>query len=672
MKKTTLANAVVGVKRTSFSMEDVKATLRKLKPFIGQNADNLWARYNTGDKMEKQEWIQIINLLAQKYRINGIEENVALPPPGDNQSTGEIPIGNIVYLNQPPREFRLSFPELTRHMGIFGSTGTGKTTLAKNILRELAKCNIPFIVFDWERNYRDLIRENKGIKIFTIGSGISPFYFNFFKMPEGIPYKEYVKNLVEIFNKAYVGGAGSDSVLLKVFDRAYMEKELPTADDARKILFEDMRGKLRGREMLWKQSSMRMLQFLCYGGTGKVYNSSGFPMEKLLNESIIFELGGLANSNDKRFFVEMFTLWYWLYKEQQGFEDEKLKHVLVFEEFHNIVENSKKDDLIQKIFRQIRKYGTSLVVLDQTPSLIPNPVFENLYTKITFSLNHWKNVSAIADAMFMTQEERKYIGMLTTGQVICRLMGRYNYPFQLSISFKKPGVNIPDLEIREHMKSSYKDYTAEKARMPEREPLQIPTEQFTPSPLERIFLDDLLKNPFDGADQRGKRLGLIPRDSSKIQNNLIAHGVITPVIVDKKKLFELTDAGKDCVQRVGFKILYQDKSQGLEHRYFTEKIKEALISRGWTPYKEKSDIDLVIEKEDKTIVIEIETGKNKKDQIKKNIKKLQNYQAAQRLVLATNDPAFVTITNLFSELSAPERESIQIIHIREFLKALPA
>jgi hypothetical protein len=649
-------------------MEDIKETLRKLKPFIGLNADNLWIRYNTGDRIEKEEWTQVINLLAQKYRINGIEEDVALPPPSDNQSFGEIRIGNIIYLDQPPREFRLTFSELTRHMGIFGSTGTGKTTLAKNILRDLIRQNIPFIVFDWERNYRDLVRDHKEVKVFTIGADISPFHFNYFRMPEGIPYKEYVKNLVEIFSKAYIGGAGSDSVLLKIFDKAYSQNEIPTTEDARNILAEEMRGKLRGREMLWKQSSMRMLQFLCYGGTGKVYNSISYPMEKILKGPVVFELGALASSNDKRFFVEMFTLWYWLYREQQGIEDEKLKHVLVFEEFHNIVENSKKDDLIQKIFRQIRKYGTSLVVIDQTPSLIPNPVFENLYTKITFSLNHWKNVSAIVDAMFMTPEERKYIGILKTGQVICRLMGRYNYPFHLMIPFETPGVNIPDTEIREHMKDFYKDYTPEKSLSPEREPLPVPTERFTPSPLERIFLDDLLKNPFDGADQRGKRLGLIPRDSSKIQNNLTANGVITPVIVDKKKLFELTEPGEDCLRRLGFKIEHQDKNQGLEHRYFIETIKGALISRGWVPYKEKSDIDLVIEKEDRAIAMEIETGKNKDDQIRKNIFKLQKFNG-QRLILATNDPALVRIRNLLSSL--PQSESIEIIHIREFLKSLP-
>jgi hypothetical protein len=651
-------------------MEDVKSTLTKLKPFIGKKADALWVRYNTGDKMEKQEWEQVINLLAEKHKVSSIEENILLPPPQEDDLQGEISIGSTQYLNQSPREFRLHLSELTRHLGIFGSTGTGKTTLAKNILRELVSHKVPFVVFDWEKNYRDLVNENKEVKIFTIGADISPFFFNYFKMPEGIPYQEYVKNVIDIFNKAYVGGAGSDSVLLQVFDKAYQENEVPTTEDAHEILNSEMKKKLRGRDMLWKQSSLRMLQFLSYGGIGEVFNTKlSYPIETLLNDYVVFELGALANKNDKRFFIEIFTLWYWLYKERQGIEDERLKHVLVFEEFHNIVENSQKDDLIQKIFRQIRKYGTSLIIIDQTPSLIPNPIFENLYTKVTFSLNHKRNVDAIADAMYMDREERKYIGMLKIGHAICRLMGRYNRPFQLGIPFIKVSQNISDSAVREHMKDFYKDYSPKNAPLAPSPPLRTPTEQFTPSPLERIFLEDLLNHPFDGADQRGKRLGLIPRDSGKIQTGLTEHGIITSLTIDKKKLFDLTDKGRDRLQKLGLKIDCRERNQGVEHRYFIEKIRGIFLPRGWFPFKEKSDIDLVIEREDKTIAIEIETGKNKPEQTQKNLEKLLKFSANVKFILATNDTALVKTKNLLSGLDLPKKDSIQILHVRDFLKA---
>ena len=525
-------------------MDEIKNTLRRLKPFIGIKADRIWMRYTTAGIDEKNQWQQMVNLLAQKYKIDMIEDTITLPPPPKETARGDILIGSTSYLNKPAFDFGVSFGELTRHLGIFGSTGTGKTTLSKNILRDLIRREIPFIVFDWEKTYRELLHEHKNIKIFTVGADTAPFYFNYFKMPNGITYKEYVKSIIEVFNRAYIGGAGSDSVLLKVFDSIYRQNDVPTTKDALDTLTEDMQGNLRGREMLWKQSSLRMLEFLCYGGTGDMVNAKEFyPIEKLLNGHIIFELGALSSSNDKRFFIEMFTLWYFLYKEIQGIEDEKLKHVIVFEEFHNIVDNSKKDDLIQRIFRQIRKYGTALVIIDQTPSLIPTAVFENLYTKVSFSLNHKRNVSAIADAMYMTHDESRYIGLLKTGQAICRLMGRYAYPFLIDIPFVKPGQNIPDSLLREHMQDFYKRYSPERPGKAQTAPLQIPPEPFTPSPLERIFLEDLAINPFEGVDKRAKRLGLIPREAAKIQNTLIANNLVSAVAVERRKLFELTEKG---------------------------------------------------------------------------------------------------------------------------------
>ncbi len=62
-------------------MEDVRLSLRKLKPFIGKKADGLWVRYNSSDYKERQEWLTVINLLKEKYNIERIEEDIVLPPP---------------------------------------------------------------------------------------------------------------------------------------------------------------------------------------------------------------------------------------------------------------------------------------------------------------------------------------------------------------------------------------------------------------------------------------------------------------------------------------------------------------------------------------------------------------------------------------------------------------
>jgi len=659
--------------RLTPKMDPTKSTLQKLKPLIGRKADTLWLRYTAGDREEKGEWLTVINLLAEKYRINPVDDTIILPPPQGEVSKGEIFIGNTLYAEHPSHPFGLHPHELTRHMGLFGSTGTGKTSLAKNLLRRLIEMNIPFIVFDWERTYRDLARENPRVRIFTIGSDTAPFFFNYLKIPPGLHYQDYVKNVIEVLSRAYIGGAGSDSVLLKVFDQAYREQDVPTTNDARNILKGEMSPKkMRGREMLWKQSSLRMLEFLSYGGTGKIYNVQNFyPLEKLQEEFVVFELGALANSNDKRFFVEMFSLYYWLHKEHQGMEDENLKHVIVFEEFHNIVDNSKKDDLVQKMFRQIRKYGTGLVVIDQTPFLIPNPIFENLYSKISFSLNHKRNVDAIASAMNMTLDEQKFIGMLQTGQAIVRLMGRYSRPFMVEVPFEKRALNIPDDEIREHMKDFYKNYSPDMPSFPEIEPLRSPPLQFIPSPLERIYFSDLLAAPFEGADKRAKKLGLIPRDAIRLQNNLVVNGILKPVIIDRKKLFEITPAGIDALDKIGIKVK-QDGHQGMEHRYYVEQIRKAYVENGWFSRKEEDGVDLVVEKADLIIAIEVETGLNHSEQLTKNIEKLLRCKADRKWLVATNEVSFAKLSALFAQSNPPGANDVRIAMARDLLKSLPS
>ena len=86
-------------------MEEVKSKLRQLKPFIGKKADRIWVRYTTADKFESRQWEQVVNLLAEKYKINSIEEEIILPPPDSTIAKGDIQIGRTNYLNHPANQF---------------------------------------------------------------------------------------------------------------------------------------------------------------------------------------------------------------------------------------------------------------------------------------------------------------------------------------------------------------------------------------------------------------------------------------------------------------------------------------------------------------------------------------------------------------------------------------
>ncbi len=653
--------------------DPVRIKLQRLKPFIGRKADLIWGRYQAGDRLERAEWEQTVNLLAQRHRLDTVEDRIALPPPKVEDARGEILIGALDYFNALHHPFGLRLPELTRHTGIFGSTGSGKTSLAKNILRQFIGRRIPFIVFDWERNYRDLLLEFDNLKVFTIGAKASPFHFNFLDVPPGISKDEYMKSVVDVFSRAYVGGAGADSVLLKVLDKAYAEQRLPTVKDLREVMQGEMKGFLKGREMLWKQSTMRMFDFLAHGGTGRLLDTvANHAPSRLFNDFIVFELGGLSSPYDRRFFIEMFTLWYWLHKEHEGVEHESLKHVLVYEEFHNIVQNSQKEDLIQKVFRQIRKYGVGLVVLDQTPSLIPNPIFENLFTKIAFSLSHRSNVQAVADAMFMDPEERNFLGLLKVGQAICRLAGRCSEPFLVDVPFIPARGEMSDTDVLRHMER-FSEYSRPES-LPQEESggIRAVPRHETLSPLARILLEDIAKSPFEGVAKRYKKLGFSAARGTSVQKELVQKDMVSPVTIEGYKFLEPTAKGKAMLERFGTPWSPGSGRGGLEHAFHVHRIMHRLVETGGFAFIEQDDIDVVAYRikldGEQTLAVQVETGKSN---IKKNIQTLLAHKADGRFMVATNKMAEAKINSAMESLGKQAGERIQVLSSRAFLKNAP-
>jgi len=102
-----------------------------------------------------------------------------------------------------------------------------------------------------------------------------------------------------------------------------------------------------------------------------------------------------------------------------------------------------------------------------------------------------------------------------------------------------------------------------------------------------------------------------------------------------------------------------------------ETIRGLFIQNGWVAYKEKKDIDLVLEKDETIIALEVETGSNNSKQTAKNIDKLISYKADKKYVITTNPVALHKTQILLSDINLPGIDSIQITPVRDFIKSLP-
>jgi len=426
--------------------------LRKLASLDRKKAEANWLFYLSGEGQERHEADELVDIMLHKKLGKDYQEMVFLDPPNVADCNGEYFFGTVQY---PPGKAYCSFGlrenEWIKHLLIVGMTGAGKTNLTFQILLQLTGKKKPFMVFDWKRNYRDLLQlaHFNSMKVFTIAKDVAPFNFNPLIPPPKISHGEWLMKLVDVIKHAYFVGEGVEYLLREAIDWVYdscglfddVQLDVPTFYKVRDYI---QKKPAMGRMGLWKASAIRVLESLCFRhGLGPVVNTKEeWDYQAVLNENIIIELDVLSDS-DKIFFIEAMILWLYEFRKTEG-KRETFKHALLIEEGHHVLSQYKEvhegaETIMETCLRQIREFGEAVIVIDQEPSKLSNSIKANTYCKITFNLGNGKDVQEISRCMNLTEEEGNYIDLLDVGQAVVAMKGRVHVP--LLVSFPKVTVN---------------------------------------------------------------------------------------------------------------------------------------------------------------------------------------------------------------------------------------
>ena len=644
--------------------------LEKLKPIIGDKAEQLRRIYLLEGYKGKDAVAELINSQRIKH-LN--EDEILLPPPKD--TTGDYPIGEVIYNGKKHSSFSLKKNDLTRHIAIFGTTGSGKTNTCFFLIANLIRDNIPFIIADFKQNYRDLIATptGKDIKVYTVGKEISPFCFNPLIPPKGTNPKIYINKLIDVINHSHFVSYGVDHLLQTAIDQTYEECGFYSGQITKTPTFRDVLEKIkrlpaRGRESLWQASAMRTLQDLSFGPVGDVFNTEEIPdIPSLLNQQIILELDALPQTT-KTFLVESLLLQIYLYRINEGNRDEKLKHMLILEEAHHLLlQKQGNEETITDIFlREIRETGQGVCILDQSPTQITTTALSNVNTLIAMQLRHKDDIYQITKAHLL--KEPDYFGKLRVGQAIVKTQEPDPFLIQIPHANVKKGT-ITNQKIREHMGTPpppptpqivpkpQTTPTIQKAESPgfsgdstqntlqstepsENKPLRK-TDKYTEDEAE--FLKDTAKHPLSGVSTRYKRLNWSVEKGNDVKNKLIDNNTLKPVRIPTKTgkllLLEPTQQGKEILKDLGIKPS-NNRHGGVEHEYWRMKTANHYKEQGYKiqyeyPLSNGKTVDLVAEKDGKKIAIEIETGKSNAEE---NIRKCLESGLFEKVVcVATNE-----------------------------------
>jgi len=467
----------------------------------------------------------------------------SLIPPSREQAEGSYPIGTVLYNNRRLYPFGLREQEWIQHAGIFGRSGAGKTNVGFLLLRELKKKRKPVLVFDWKRNYRDLLAlpEFQDMEVYTIGRNIAPFTFNPLIPPPGTNPKTWLKKLIGVIATSYLLGNGSLYVLQESLDSVYQEAGIYSGKITHYPTFRDVIQKARqfnarGRESGWLSSTLRALSSICFGEMDTLVNAGrNENLESLLDKSVILELDALTQA-DKVFVTSALLLWIH-HRRMTEKNRETFKHAILIKESHHILSNPRHSfvggqSVIELTFREIREFGEGLIILDQHPSQISLPALGNTYCTICMNLKHRKDIGAMSQCMLLDGKENDLLGELEVGQAIVKLQGRIPKAFMIELpEFHIEKGAITDNAVALRMQPVLEarmavDQQEEGGGKSEsKEKLQAGSEDAEPD-LEQLFLQDVREYPDSGIAERYRRLGISVRQGQKLKLKLVEKGLI--------------------------------------------------------------------------------------------------------------------------------------------------
>ena len=545
----------------------VRDLCRKLKPVIGEQADRIWMAYVVEDETGKSQLLDYLEILSAKHFQDSLDQDgPGLVPPKAEAASGEFVLGKVAYNGQALFPFGLRENELLSHVGIYGRSGAGKTTLGYLLVQQLVRAGKPVLILDWKRNYRDLVNLPgfEDMAIYTAGRSTAPFRFNPLIPPPGTTPQTWIKKIIAVLAHAYLLGDGVMFLMQEAIDQVYSDAGVYGGTMKRWPTFRDVLDYLRnrkamGREAGWMSSALRALSSLCFGEMDTLVNKGHDPVEDLLVRPVVLELDALSQT-DKTFITAGLILWIHHFRMAEP-SREVLKGVVVIEEAHNILSDQRSSlvggqGVMELAFREAREYGLSLVCLDQMPSTIAPSALANTYAVICFNLKHRSDMTAMSSAMMLDEDDKAVLGNLQVGEAIVRLQGRGTRPFMIHVpEFYIQKGAFTDTHVIHHMTRlgllSARNH--EQQRPPRLESADQNKEKvrigdFAVAEPIQMFIRDIAAFPEGGVAERYKRLGLSVRQGQKTKELSAASGLIQEQVLTtsrgKIRVIRLTEKGR--------------------------------------------------------------------------------------------------------------------------------
>lgn len=363
-----------------------------------------------------------------------------------------ITMGSIYHMGKKENALvKLNLDSLTAHCFVTGSTGSGKSNTIYKLIENVAD-EIPFLVIEPAKGeYRNEFRKMEKINLFTTNPLIDQMLkLNPFAFDTRIHILEHLDRIVEIFNGCWEMYAAMPAILKEAIEEAYVNKGwdllnsvfmeegepvFPTFIDVLQELpriintseySADTKGDYIG-------SLVTRVNSMTNGIYGQIF-CDDFEVENsvLFDERTVVDLSRVGSSETKSLIMGILILKLTEYRMANAAKgNAKLKHITVLEEAHNILKNAdnikgtagnnvvaKSVEMIVNSIAEMRTYGESFVIVDQSPTSVDIAAIKNTNTKIIMRLPEQGDCKLAGNSVTLNEEQIKELAKLETGVAV--------------------------------------------------------------------------------------------------------------------------------------------------------------------------------------------------------------------------------------------------------------
>lgn len=315
--------------------------------------------------------------------------------------------------------FKIAKEKLT-HIGIYGTTGQGKTKFLQRFATEVHnEFDMNVLIFDWLENHRSIaghVKDQKKFRYHDFQNEI--FKYNLLVPPTGVPEHVWVPVIAELF--CYVTGLGNRSyyiimdlledllregkktgkepnmrMLVEMVDKEYKAREKSSngkMDFNEKSTFKSMMDRLKR----WTKPGHPIYDSMCGGNYLRV--------EDLVRGDFLHLLECKALPNDiKPFLINGVAAAIFFHSKFH----KKLKKpiYMIFEEAHAVLNapTGKEpivpgETIFETINREARNYNLFIGYVIQSPELLPPLIFDNTPLRVVFQIADQEGKNKVVNA----------------------------------------------------------------------------------------------------------------------------------------------------------------------------------------------------------------------------------------------------------------------------------